>query len=210
MSQPSNIISLAAEPAAPFMEQLATCFAEMSQAYAAVAERYGFRCNGCEDNCCQTRFYHHTLLEYHYLSKGLRRLDNRIRKMIIEKAIRAIEKMEDADRRNESVRIMCPLNHKGRCLTYVYRPMICRLHGIPHELRRPDGGRVHNPGCDEFFNQCRQCGKTEYIPFDRTPYYRKMAFLEKELRRKTGHTAKLKLTIAQMVVQLTDSTHEID
>jgi hypothetical protein len=82
--------------------------------------------------------------------------------------------------------------------------MICRLHGIPHELQRADGRIARSPGCEEFLNQCRQGGKTEYIPFDRTPYYRKMALLENELRLKTGVATKLKLTIAQMIVKITD------
>jgi hypothetical protein len=85
--------------------------------------------------------------------------------------------------------------------------MICRLHGIPHELPSSDGGTiVRNPGCDAFFDQCRDSGTTEYIRFDRTPHFTtQMAMLEKELRRKTGYAEKIKLTIAQMLVTITDA-----
>jgi hypothetical protein len=49
-----------------------------------------------------------------------------------------------------------------------------------------------------------------YIQFDRTPFYRQMALLEKELRRLTGYGDKIKLTIAQMLVTLTERAYEID
>jgi Fe-S-cluster containining protein len=102
------------------------------------------------------------------------------------------------------------LNHNGWCLVYTHRPMICRLHGIPHELYRPDGEILKSPGCDAFFDQCRQRGKNDYIPFDRTPFYRQMAMLEKELRLETGYHEKIKLTIAQMLGTITDRRYEID
>jgi Fe-S-cluster containining protein len=105
---------------------------------------------------------------------------------------------------------MCPLNRDGQCVAYPYRPMICRLHGIPHELHRPGGKIIKNPGCDSFFDQCRDRGTTEYIRFDRTPFYQQMAMLEKELRQETGYAEKIKLTIAQMLVTITDEAYEID
>jgi hypothetical protein len=49
-------------------------YADMDRAYAEVADRYGFHCNGCADSCCLTRFYHHTLLEYLYLAEWVRGL----------------------------------------------------------------------------------------------------------------------------------------
>ena len=118
--------------------------------------------------------------------------------------------MDDADRQGKALRIMCPLNRNERCTLYPYRPMICRLHGIPHELQRSGGNPIKNPGCDAFFNQCRQRGQTDYIRFDRTPFYRQMAALEQELRIKTGYSDKIKLTIAQMLMSITDNAYEID
>jgi len=194
----------------PQLKRLETLFGQMDHAYTAVASQYGFQCNGCADNCCLTRFYHHTLLEYLYLVEGLRSLESDVRHAIIEKALMVSAKMDDADRHGKTLRIMCPLNRNDRCTLYPYRPMVCRLHGIPHELRRSGGNPIKTPGCEAFFNQCRQHGQTDYIRFDRTPFYRQMAALEQELRRKTGFSDKIKLTIAHMLVSITDNAYEID
>ncbi len=194
----------------PLLKRLEVLLDEMDRAYAVVADQYGFRCNGCVDNCCLTRFHHHTLLEYLYLMEGMRTLRSGIRLALRELALAVITRMVDSERRGESIRIMCPLNRDERCMLYPFRPMICRLHGIPHELHRPDGNIIKNQGCDEFFDQCRESGKTDYIRFDRTPFYRQMAMIENELRLETGYSDKIKLTIAQMIVTITDSAYEID
>ncbi|MBR9984290.1 MAG: hypothetical protein KFF68_00125 [Desulfosarcina sp.] len=194
----------------PVLKRLDALFGEMDRSYTAVAGQYGFACNGCADNCCLTRFYHHTLLEYLYLVEGLRSLDSDGRHAVFEKALTVSAAMNDADRQGRTLRIMCPLNRNDRCSLYPYRPMICRLHGIPHELHQSGGNPVKNPGCDSFFDQCRQHGQTNYIRFDRTPFYRHMAMLEKALRRETGYAHKIKFTIAQMLATFTDRTYEID
>ena len=194
----------------PLLDRLATLFGEMDRAYSDVADRYGFQCKGCADNCCMTRFHHHTLLEYLYLLEGVRAFDPDLRRSLLKQARTVAARMDAADRRGEPLRIMCPLNQDGRCMAYDRRPMICRLHGIPHELHRPGGPVIKNPGCDAFFDQCRDSGATAYIRFDRTPFYRQMAMLEKELRQETGYTQKIKFTIARMLVTLTDRAYEID
>jgi Fe-S-cluster containining protein len=194
----------------PLLMRLESLFNEMDRAYAAVADRYGFRCNGCTDNCCLTRFFHHTLLEYLYLMEGVQGLAPDARHAIIAKARAVNDAMAAENADNGAHRSMCPLNNDGRCALYPYRPMICRLHGIPHELHRPGGEVVKQPGCDAFFAHCRHSGKDAYIPFDRTPFYRQMAMLEKELRFTTGYTDKIKLSIAQMLVTIAEETDEID
>ena len=83
----------------PLLERLETLFSEMDQSYTAVAGQYGFQCNGCADNCCLTRFYHHTVLEYLYLMEGLRTLEPDARHTIYEKALTVSAGMADADRR---------------------------------------------------------------------------------------------------------------
>jgi len=194
----------------PLLSRLASLFREMDRAYAAIADRYGFQCNGCADNCCLTRFHHHTLAEYLYLAQGLRTLEPVLRQAVRQQALTVCAVMTDADRDGERLRILCPLNRDGRCGLYAYRPMICRLHGLPHELHRPAEPVIEQPGCDAFFSQCRKSGKTTYIPFDRTPFYRQMALLENDLRLSTGYTEKIKLTIAQMLVTFTEKAYEID
>ena len=190
-------------------DRLATLFKQMDQAYAAVADQYGFHCKGCQDNCCETRFHHHTILEYLYLLEGVRQLDLATWQAIHHRALTVNIQMTQADREGKALRMMCPLNQDGLCLVYSHRPMICRLHGIPHELHRPDGNVLKSPGCDAFFDQCRKRGKSDYIPFDRTPFYRNMAMLEQALRSQTGYREKIKLTIAQMLASITDRHYEI-
>ena len=75
--------------------------------------------------------------------------------------------------------------------------MICRLHGIPHELQRPGQGILTSPGCGTFALKCP--GKKRF-KFDRTPFYMQMAALEKEVKQATGVTQKIKMTVAQMIV----------
>jgi Fe-S-cluster containining protein len=194
----------------PLLTRLETIFSGMDRAYTTVAGQYGFQCNGCADNCCMTRFYHHTLLEFLYLAEGLRTLESDVYHAIRKQALKVDAKIDGTDNQGETLRIMCPLNREERCMLYRFRPMICRLHGIPYELQRPDGSLIKNPGCDAFFNQCRQKGQSDYIRFDRTPFYRQMAALEQELRRNINYSDKIKLTIAKMLVVITDNAHEID
>jgi len=96
------------------------------------------------------------------------------------------------------VRLMCPLNFDAVCILYPYRPMICRLHGIPHELHKPGQNPVYGPGCETF--DCR-CGDKGYFKFDRTPFYRDMAALEQEARKTLGLAEKIRMTVAEMIVK---------
>jgi hypothetical protein len=75
--------------------------------------------------------------------------------------------------------------------------MICRLHGIPHELHPPGRAPKTGPGCAEFH---RRCGRGVYHPFDRTPLYNRLARLEAELRQALGRRPKLRATIAEMLL----------
>ena len=173
----------------------------MDQSYQQVAHAYGFFCTGCETSCCETRFYHHTLIEYFYLRKGFLALDiYRQEKNLLHAAV-VLKGYRTADERQNSVRIPCPLNQNGQCVIYPYRPMICRLHGIPHEFQKPEGKNIYGPGCDPFNRQCRDA---RYKKFDRTPFYRQMASLEQELRQSIGVYDKFKMTIAEMLLLESD------
>ncbi len=181
---------------ATFSHRLQALFQQMDQAYDAVASQYGFACQGCEENCCLTRFYHHTFLELCYIREGMETLEPETRQAVRKRAQAVCAAYETADKTDPSPRIMCPLNRAGRCILYAYRPMICRLHGIAHELKRPGHSPQYSPGCDRFAEQTR--GRA-YIPFDRTPFYRQMAELERAFRQQSGLSDRIRLTVAGII-----------
>ena len=180
-----------------FLDRLQLTFADMDRHYGAAAEYYGFHCNGCEDNCCRTRFYHHTYLEYLYIHAGLNKLAHQKKQEVQSRAAHVCRKIEKTDERAAPVRLMCPLNSDGLCILYRYRPMICRLHGIPHELRKPGQDAIRGPGCGMF---TVQCSDKRYRKFDRTPFYFGMAKLESEFKQAVGLSGKIKMTIAEMII----------
>lgn len=186
----------------PYLDRLAAIFRKMDERYDETADKYGFVCSGCEDSCCQTRFYHHTLIEYFYLESGLESLSSADRMIIHSRALNVNSKWGTVSAPAPGV--MCPLNEDGRCRLYVHRPMICRLHGIPHELNHPIKGKAKGPGCHEFIIQC---GGKSYIPFDRTPLYRELADLEKSFRQETGLSAKMKMTISEILANIQDGVY---
>ncbi len=182
---------------APFLPRLQAIYADMDRKYQEAAEYYGFECAGCEDNCCLTRFHHHTLLEYYYIYEGFKTLGQETQHEVRQKAAQVCRQTALADEKGQPVRLMCSLNSDGLCLLYGYRPMICRLFGIPHELQPPDAEVVYRPGCGTFSEQCLEKG---YFKFDRTPFFITMAKLEMELKRAVGILQKVKMTVADMVV----------
>jgi len=186
---------------APFIERLKTLYADMDAAYRTAADHYGFHCRGCVDNCCLTRFFHHTHLEYRYLREGFCALPGALRAEIRARARRVRQETAVAEKEGTAIRIMCPLNERERCRLYDYRPMICRLHGIAHEVHPPGRPAFRSPGCAAFSLQA--AGRDDFR-FDRTPFYRAMAMLENELKRAAGITAKLKMTVADMIATFED------
>ena len=188
---------------------LIALFNEMDAAYKRVAAQYGFLCNGCKDNCCRSVFFHHTFVEKAFLQYGFSQMDVKLQKEIRQKADTYICRTfpgspAQTQPVRKSLKLICPLNQDGRCTLYFFRPMICRLHGLPHHLTRPaDKAVVRGPGC--------AAGKFEdkpYIPFDRTPFYVQMAGIEQSFRKKTGHTGKIRETIAHMLFDTFGVHHE--
>ena len=182
-----------------FMDELSALYAAMDENFQTACARYRFECSGCVDNCCLTRFHHHTWLEYLYLRAGFLALTNADRAAVTARAAAYAAGEMAVEARNESPRIMCPLNVDGRCMLYAYRPMICRLHGIPHELAPPGRPRVYGEGCIEFK---KRCGDQPYVVFDRTPFYMEMADLERRLKETAGLSGKMKMTIARMLTAI--------
>jgi len=182
-----------------FLDRLQDIFAAMDPAYTRVAEQYQFQCDGCPDNCCLTRFYHHTYLEYFYLCRGFETLDVHQKSEIQVRAAEVCRETATADEKQLPVRQMCPLNHDSLCTLYPYRPMICRLHGIPHELQKPGQKVIYGPGCSTFDERC---SNKPYTQFDRTPFYIGLARLENEFKQSVGGAGKLKMTVTEMIVSM--------
>jgi Fe-S-cluster containining protein len=185
-----------------FMDRLKSIFADMDRGYSRAVEHYDFDCNGCQDICCQTRFYHHTYIEYLLIKAGFKTLSSDMQSEIVSKASKVVSQTIDLEKEAKPVRLMCPLNFEALCVVYPYRPMICRLHGIPHEFQNGAGHRVQGPGCETFD---RRCSEIQYIKFDRTPFYREVAALEKEFRQTVGINAKIRMTIAEIIHSIAQS-----
>lgn len=179
---------------AEFFRRLADLYAAMDARYDRSAAAYGFDCKGCADNCCQTRFYHHTHIEKSYLLSAFSRLAPESREAIRQRAGRLVS--AGRNRASGADRLMCPVNEEGWCLLYAHRPMICRLHGIPHELQVPGRSKTFGPGCAEFE---RLCGEGAYRAFDRTPFYVQMASLEQEFKACFGLSGRIRQTVAEMI-----------
>ena len=180
-----------------FIDRLKQIYATMDQAYKTAAAHYDFACDGCRDNCCRTRFYHHTIIEYTYIIEGLTTLTPEKLDEVKSRAITVADKTTGADDNAAPLRLMCPLNFDERCILYPYRPMICRLHGLPHEFRKPGQKAICGPGCETFD---RRCGRMEYFAFDRTPFYLELAELEQAVKRALGNNKKFKMTVAEMIL----------
>ena len=182
-----------------FLVRLRDILAAMDQEYNRATEHYQFRCDGCADNCCLTRFYHHTYLEYYYLRRGFEKLDSRKRGEVLSKAEEVCRDTAKADEKEMPVRLMCPLNYDSLCILYPFRTMICRLHGIPHELQKPGQKVIHGPGCSTFDERCAD---KRYFKFDRTPFYVAMAKLENEFKQAMGLDGRIRMTIAEMILRI--------
>jgi len=178
-------------PIEAYLERLRNLYENMDRAYGEAMAFYGFDCTGCQDNCCRTYFFHYTIAEYLYLIRGLSTLEGGVR----EEIIRWAQAMGDPGQKEN---YLCPLNLHGRCLLYPYRAMICRLHGLPFEVQRPDGLMDEGPGCDRFKKEGIRRG-LPYRRIDRTPFYRDLAILEREIRQEIQYPRKFKLTIAEML-----------
>jgi len=173
----------------------------MDQKYQEAADYYDFNCKGCEDNCCLTRFYHYTLIEYLYIKEGFHGLEDKKQVEVKQRSLTVCRKTDAADKKGQPVQQMCPVNFGSLCVLYSHRPMICRLHGIPHELHRPGQGILNSSGCGTF---ALKCHKRTHFKFDRTPFYMQMAALEREMKQAVGMTQKIKMTVAQMIVTFDD------
>ncbi len=183
-----------------YFEKLNMLYIKMDNAYDEAASHYGFECNGCEDNCCKSFFYHHTYIEKDYLLSKAKDFSHDQRVSLKKSAGLYLDEISQGsiEKKNKPV---CPLNSNSKCILYNQRPMICRLHGIPHHLKIPGREIQKSPGCNAgspLFNL------TTYYSFDRIPFYKKMAEIEKEYKNSISKTSKIKQTIAHMLLDLSE------
>ena len=178
---------------------LTQLYNDMDNDWGRVADLYDFQCTGCTDNCCLSLFFHHTYVEAAFIKHGIKMLSKEEQKKIINNAQNYCTQTFGAGVNGTappvSQKSPCPLLLNGQCRLYEFRPMICRMHGLPHELHRPGHGILKGPGC-----KAGQFERHPYIPFDRTPFYSRMAGIELAFRNLAGKTGKVKKTIAQIIV----------
>ena len=184
-----------------FDERIRDLYRRMGNAYDNSAACYGFSCSGCDENCCEERFYHHTLSEFLYLLKGVRSCDQDMRQDIFSRARDVAAQYLTDDAAGQVRRVMCPLNRGGLCILYEYRLMICRLHGVPYRMRRPDGTETRGIGCHKVGWDLSD-EKSIACMCDRTELYRELSGIEIELRQKLGFGHRIKKTIAEMITDI--------
>ncbi len=190
----------------PILGRLKTIYEKMGVKYQEVADGYGFNCTGCDDSCCFTHFYHHTLLEYFDIMQGFHGLEHTSKTQIAKRAAEVCTKARQRNDTNIFMRLMCPLNFDGLCVLYDRRPMICRLHGIPYKLCQPGQKTYYGSGCHIFYEQFDD---NDNFRLDRTLFYVEIARLEKELKYVIGMPQKIKFTVAEMISTFLPPDHNI-
>ena len=184
-------------------EELRILYEDMERAYDRVAVKLGHTCDGCPDNCCDSYFLHHTYIEWAYLWQGLSFLPEDRRRVLIARANAYQIEAEKLIGAGERPKLMCPLNENGRCVLYAHRLMVCRTHGVPASMTRPDGKQLKFPGCFRCQDLVAEQGLDEHeLPMmERTELLKRLVLLEQEFLLGKRHIApKVKRTISAMIV----------
>lgn len=186
-------------------ERVKQVYAEMESGYAQVAAQLNFGCEGCPDNCCDSYFQHHTYIEWRYLWQGFSQLSEEKKNEIVARCQDVLVVYAESLSRNERPQVMCPLNEKGRCILYEYRLMVCRTHGVPASMVRPDGKSLEFPGCfrcQDLVQEKYKGGELSIPRMERTAMLQRLARLENELMGGQRHLyPRLQLTIAEMLIK---------
>jgi hypothetical protein len=182
--------------------ELTDIYATMELQYDGIASKISLSCSDCPDNCCDSYFLHYTYSEWAYIWEGIRALDNETLEIILDRSKRYVEESQKILQRRERPKLLCPLNDEGLCILYSHRLMICRLHGIPASMTRPDGQALKFPGCF----RCQEIIQKNYqketdVPFmNRTELLGRIAALESELLGGKRHLfPKVRRSIAEMI-----------
>jgi len=185
--------------------EIAEIYHDMQAGYEQTAKQVPLTCDGCPDNCCDSYFQHHTYSEWAYLWEGLRQLDDDTLQDIKDRAKEYVRLSNDALAEKKRPQVACPLlAEDGLCGLYSHRMLVCRMHGVPATLTRPDGQSMRFPGCF----RCQEIVEQNYPQesdapaMDRTQLFRRMAALESKLLGDMRHLyPRLKKTIADMIVE---------
>ena len=183
------------------LERIESLYGDMERSYDCIAATLGHSCADCPDNCCDSYFLHFTYLEWCYLWFGMNLLSREKQQEIISRARRYEQQCEELLARGERPKIMCPLNESGRCILYKYRLMVCRTHGVPATMTRPDGQKLRFPGCFRCQELvARQGGEVKTAVMERTPLLMRLVALEQHLLDgKRNNLPKVRMTIAGML-----------
>lgn len=195
-----------------FSDRMKALYEEMQREYDKVAAHYGgFSCMGCQDNCCTQRFFHHTLAEYLYLKEGVLEAlrsgepgQRDVLRQMLRKSRLAMETYLKEVEAGEIMPLMCPVNVDGLCALYSHRPMICRMHGMPHRFKRPDGREERGGGCARF----GAANKVDWT-VNRTKVYRDLASIESGVRRTSGFSGRYARTTAEMLMDMVAQEPEL-
>jgi hypothetical protein len=185
-------------------ERVEDLYVRMEAEYDRVAGELQFGCQGCPDNCCDSHFQHHTYIEWAYLWKGLRELSADKIEQVEKWAAEHVRECSRAEGKGERPQVMCPLNEEGLCILYKHRMLVCRTHGVPATMQRPDGQVLRFPGCF----RCQELvekqgiGEDDVASVERTPLLRELVMMEDEFLQRRRHLyPKVKLTIAEMIIK---------
>ncbi len=187
----------------PLVVELEEIYDKLQLEYDRVAGELHFSCAGCPDNCCDSYFLHHTYAEWAYLWMGFSLLERGQQEELVRRARSWLVQCEEASGRGGRPQVMCPLNEQGLCVLYKHRLLVCRTHGVPASLTRPDGQTLRFPGCF----RCQEVVSAGFPHEDpprveRTPLLRRFALLENRLLENRRHLVpKVKMTIAEMLVK---------
>ncbi len=183
----------------PYLDRLSGLYAKMDQEYDRVATELDFSCNGCDDNCCDSLFIHHTYIEWIFLIRGIRQMAADVQARLVATSREYLGRMSMLKAKGEEPLAMCPLNQEGKCMAYGQRMMLCRLHGVPAKIIMPTGVEKRFGGC--FFVQEKISGSNDFPEINRTPFLTELAVIERDLLTAAGPHPKVKLSIAEMIIK---------
>jgi len=188
---------------AVMIERIGEIYQRLQGEYDRAAKILDFSCYGCPDNCCDSYFLHHTYVEWAYLWIGFRQLEAERQDSLRRRSQSWLLESEKALVAGKRPQLMCPLNENGLCVLYTHRLLVCRTHGVPARMIRPDGQELRFPGCFRCQEIVAGSPLGDEPPFvERTALLHNLASLENELLQGKRHLfPKVRMTIAEMLVK---------